>query len=565
MANEPDVDVAIIGGGISGIYAGWRLLASPLGSSQPAEWAQKRDGPIKVALFEGSDRIGGRLLSGRSPHMADTTAELGGMRYVAPAQKLVTALVERVLRLPFHEQVVAVDANIAFLRGRLLRSRDLASPAPLPFWFSPEEAAWLAARTGPDQTPSALIQRVLTRLMPDVLARLQAGTLREYLASVQVGGLPLWRHGFWNLLAEGMSPDGYVAARTTIGYDCLGGNSNALDLTAAFFDFVPGVSYRMVNDGYEAVPWQLQQRFQQAGGEVRFGTWLEGFGAHGLADGPQGVRLRFRDGSDVTARAVILAMPRRSIELLRPEGEVLGPSNMAFRQALASVTAIPLFKLFLLYPQCWWQQAGVTKGRSLTDMPLRQCYYWPSGPDGTGVPKPSEPGLLMAYDDLLNVSFWSGLDTRREVQKASRHPGATHHHHHWPLFPRSPAPEATAPGDEYAALLQRNWTGHTATAPMVREMHRQLMLMHGVDTAPEPIDAAYMDWGRDPYGGGVHLWNPNFFSDEMMPRMTQPLDGFPCYLCGEAYSTNQTWVEGALQTAEIVLQKRLGLPALELP
>jgi hypothetical protein len=40
--------------------------------------------------------------------------------------------------------------------------------------------------------------------------------------------------------------------------------------------------------------------------------------------------------------------------------------------------------------------------------------------------------------------------------------------------------------------------------------------------------------------------------------MTQPVADFPCYICGEAYSTNQTWVEGALQTAEIVL-KHLGL------
>jgi hypothetical protein len=42
--------------------------------------------------------------------------------------------------------------------------------------------------------------------------------------------------------------------------------------------------------------------------------------------------------------------------------------------------------------------------------------------------------------------------------------------------------------------------------------------------------------------------------------MTQPVDDVPCYVCGEAYSTDQTWVEGALQTAEIVLQKRFHLP-----
>jgi len=45
----------------------------------------------------------------------------------------------------------------------------------------------------------------------------------------------------------------------------------------------------------------------------------------------------------------------------------------------------------------------------------------------------------------------------------------------------------------------------------------------------------------------------------VLDAVTQPVADFPCYIAGEAYSTNQTWVEGALQTAEIVLQKRLGL------
>lgn len=54
-------------------------------------------------------------------------------------------------------------------------------------------------------------------------------------------------------------------------------------------------------------------------------------------------------------------------------------------------------------------------------------------------------------------------------------------------------------------------------------------------------------------------WNRGYKSWEILEQMTQPVKDFPCYICGEAYSTNQTWVEGALQTAEIVLQKHLGL------
>ncbi len=529
-------------------------------------WAKARGG-LTVALFEGSDRIGGRLLSARSPLLPDTTAEIGGMRYVVSGkdtvkgpQRLVQGLVEKVLQLPVHDQTVNVDTNIAFLRGRLLRSNTLGDPLGLPYWFDPTEAAWLAARNG--SNPAALIERALIRLMPEIPARLNDGKLRQYLESVVIDGLPLWRHGFWNLLYKEISPDGYNAARATVGYDCLADNSNALDLTMEYFDFTPGIQYKMVKEGYEAVPFQLHRRFTAAGGKTRLNCSLDGFAGTQLADGSRGVKLAFRDNSAVTARAIVLAMPRRAIELLRPEGEVLGAENTDFRHDLASVRGIPLFKLFLLY-----QKAGGRRQESSAAdrSPTCLCASVTIGlsvPKGTACQAPEEPGLLMAYDDLLNVGFWGALDTRPQVHKAGSLIGSQVTHR-LPLFSRVKSPSRPSPpADPFAARLRENWKAHTATKAMVQEMHRQLMQMHGIDSAPEPIDAAYMDWSQDPFGGGVHLWNPNYKSSEMLTRMIQPVADFPCYICGEAYSTNQTWAEGALQTAELVLD-RLGVAGAE--
>src|SRR5262245_9273917 len=92
-AMDPDYDVAIVGGGVSGIYTGWRLV-----TAKPREGRHLRPagstGKIRVAVFEGSDRIGGRLLSARPPGFPDsTTCEIGGMRYVS-SQPLVRSLVE---------------------------------------------------------------------------------------------------------------------------------------------------------------------------------------------------------------------------------------------------------------------------------------------------------------------------------------------------------------------------------------------------------------------------------------------------------------------------------------
>jgi monoamine oxidase len=46
-----------------------------------------------------------------------------------------------------------------------------------------------------------------------------------------------------------------------------------------------------------------------------------------------------------------------------------------------------------------------------------------------------------------------------------------------------------------------------------------------------------------------------------MPRIVKPVADEEVYICGESYSTYQGWVEGALQTAEMMLTAHFGLAA----
>ena len=79
--------------------------------------------------------------------------------------------------------------------------------------------------------------------------------------------------------------------------------------------------------------------------------------------------------------------------------------------------------------------------------------------------------------------------------------------------------------------------------------------------APEVCNAAFRDWGHDSFGGGWNSWNIGVKSDEVKHQIVQPSAERPLYICGEAYSDAQGWVEGALQTADLTLEK-LGLPSL---
>ena len=66
LQNVACYDVAIIGAGISGTYAAWRL----------------RHSGRKIGIFEQWDRVGGRIHTYRLPGMPELHAELGAMYYM---------------------------------------------------------------------------------------------------------------------------------------------------------------------------------------------------------------------------------------------------------------------------------------------------------------------------------------------------------------------------------------------------------------------------------------------------------------------------------------------------
>ena len=100
-AAKPDLDVAIVGGGVAGAYAAWRL--------------RQEKPQLRVRLFEASDRIGGRLHSVAFPQAPHLVAEAGGMRFLK-AHRHVSRLVDR-LGLTPRDYPVGRDYDRVLLRN----------------------------------------------------------------------------------------------------------------------------------------------------------------------------------------------------------------------------------------------------------------------------------------------------------------------------------------------------------------------------------------------------------------------------------------------------------------
>ena len=517
------LDVAIVGGGVSGVYSGWRLL-----TENPS---------LRVAVFEGSNRIGGRLLSGRPPGIPNLRAELGGMRFLT-SQPIVTALVKEVFKLRTYDFPVSEDSNIAYLRGEWLRDSDLTNPELLPYNLSWQEEGKSAGQVTVD---------AINQILPGA-TDMTDHERRIAVRTAEFGGRPLWKQGFWQVLFRVMSSEAYAFAKEAGGYDSTLTSWNAADAIPWYLsDFGTDAKYYGFTDGYETLPSDIADAFRKAGGEIHFGAWLEGFDVTDDSEG-QLVSLHFETGEHVAANRLILAMPRRAIDLITPGAPML--QEPAVSALVSSVTGHALFKLWTAYRYPWWSAAGVSQGKSNTDLPLRQCYYWGTVSDSPGGEPGNSNSLLQAsYDDGTSVGFWDSLRPRRGRKKPKG-----------PLLAYWDDRSCGIPEpDDATDRALRNWKNHPAPQEMVEELQRQLTTLHDLDFVPEPYSAAFVDWGDDPYGGGWNSWNIGVRSWEIYDAILQPKPGAPVYICGEAWSNAQGWVEGALDTAEAMLTRHFDL------
>lgn len=508
---KSDLDVAVIGGGVSGTYVAWRL--------------QQQLANCSIAVFEHSDRIGGRLYSRRMPGMPHLIAELGGMRYIPASQPLITSAVEQLgletRNFPMGSPEDGSENNFALLRNRHLLQKEFTDPAKVPYDLSAVEQG---------RTPDELRLLVQNMLIPN------AGSLSpDDWFDVKVFGRPLWSYGYWDLLYRVLSPEAYAFVQEAGGYDTNVVNGNSVSMLPIQEKGAATQFLTLVN-GMQSLPETLLDRVvEQAPDARQLNQCLRS-----IEKNSDGYKLTFEKtqteshvtqatGSyhTVQARHVVLAMPRLAIESI--DWQPLRGDRWLIEN-IPSVFKQTAFKLFLGYEVPWWKSLGLQAGRSITDMPIRQTYYFGVEGEQPGSDPGNHNSLLMAsYNDTGAVPFWKGLERGAPFTGSN----VTH------LNGESPGVESE----------------HHATESMVRMAQQQLARLHVQHELPEPYTAAYHDWSAWPYGGGWHVWKAGYKFNDIMARMPQPVSDDSVYICGEAYSNGQGWVEGALQTAEQVIER----------
>lgn len=536
-----DIKVAVIGGGVGGLYSAWRLALDHGGFS-----------PSQVKVFEFGNRVGGRLETIHLKGASGRRAEVGGMRYIPSWQFHVARLIDHLglKSVPFP---MGNQSNLFLLRGTPFRDQSFKY-GTIPYRLRGSEQG---------RTPDELFVSVLNELLKSVgkSISLTKGLSREEWDFIKkdpkftFNRKCVYEQGFWNVLDDVLSPEAYKLLTDAGGYFTLTSNWNAAE-AASFIglDFI-GADYMTLEDGYDMHTAAVAQRFTEAGGEIWGCCELITFEKRD--DGRLQLTFRNRkpgaDGAEgdetfeVTTDHLILAMPRHGLERLQLHGtrfDFEARENVDQKRLRDSVLKMPAFKLFMAFDDAWWSRFGLESGRSISDLPIRQTYYFGTDADGR------QSLLMTSYNDAETVSFWKGLQ--------------------WKPIKTTSVDAATSgqrePVERKPMYISRNTVSSEcddpdtfeATPEMLKHALRQLEELHGVDV-PEPIAHCYKDWGAEPFGAGWYLWKAGEKSWEVMPAVRRPWPEENVYICGDCYSNLQGWVEGALNTAELMLNEHFKL------
>ena len=569
----------IFGAGPAGLYTAWRLVQSGKAVAgdtiELIEW-----GDYAFADGDGGTRLpAGRICSKHYNNDAGNSyIEVGGMRYIEwnPQKQEGHQLVTKTISLlglnsdavPF----LTTDNPLFYLRGLNFYQNDLVGEggdvtAP---YNTPGNNEYPADRMF--SNISALMtdgNNVATRA--EQCAYYASGRLSGNTNSfVYSSGDVVSNIGYWNFFYDQAGNEGYRYAADAGGYSSNVINWNAANAAVYNGEFAPGGAFKTLKTGYSQLFVQLYQQAEQAAEAAGIGftltpntrlhsIWMEN-GAITYNTATAANPFAASSGPQTTDYA-FLAMPPNSIDLVASATRYLDMSgksdflnDVKVQNYVESVIEQPSYKVAMFFDSPWWENAlyppklvslqGSTNifGPTITDLPLRQIYYFGNNaPSGGGSPV---YGLLASYDDMQFTRFWQEMElplgTRRETPLSQNYQ---------PLTGAGTAPQS-----------------------MVQMLLLELAKVHYNDpnaaqSIPLPLETVFMDWSLNPFGAGYHAWAAHYDIVDVMQSIRRPVilaggGAGNVFIVGSAFSNDQAWVEGAFCTAESVLTEFLGIQTI---
>lgn len=530
--SNASADVVIVGAGVSGLYAAWRLLRQDAGRS--------------VTLIERLNRIGGRLdtdlvkiATGRKDHPESVVRdEEGGMRFTYEMKELMSLF----YGLQLCDEIVdfPMTTNRYLVRGHSFTAKEAAAD---------NHAIWgelyALAPAEQNQSPGTILNTIYTRILRENgVDEAPANPTPEFWQTFRLdykwNGIPLneWQLGGL-FLSMGYSRECLAMLVDTVGFQApFRSLVSAGEAWQILEDFPKNPHYHTFKMGFSTLTKTLQREVEKMGARIVLSTNLRsitkaGKDGYELEVSPAGEPGKeYRNDvktSTVKAGKVILAIASNAMQKVFINSPVLSTGDGAAQlwEDIHSIVNMRLLKINLYFERPWWRdgdtgQPVIDYGPSFTDLPVNAVYpFYPiDGPDNKA------PAALTIYCDYDNTKFWQGLQNVG------------------PLFD-SPLQQ------EHSAKPQVLYAASQAVVDEAVKQFKELFATHHV---PRPVMTSYRNWdGEDYFGYAYHQWGMNTDDRAVMQRMTTLVEGEDIYSCNEAWSDMQGWVNGSLRSTDRVL------------
>ena len=533
------IDYLIVGGGISGLYCGYRLV-------------QMNIQPDKIRFLEKTKRVGGLLKSEIvciDGHRIKQ--EEGGMRFYKH-HKVYKLAEDLGLQNEIVEFKMGGDDNLNYFRG----TRFTHSIHSNPVWYK----IFNTGIQNPIQTPFELLVKTFDDIMiengettiPSTPEKWQDvrinWTVKDPTAFASDEDIPLYKWDFEYLLRmRGLSPETIKMIQYSIGFRSLfNRNANAGFGFQSNLEFSPGLdsTFYTLLHGYDQIAHKLHEELVAKGTQFEFEAEVVKYSKTETEFPIKVEYIHTHEGGKTTkqirCKNLIFAIPKMAILKLSKSNEHMNVGN--FDHYVNSVISQSMVKINLYFKHQWWAPLGISSGPNYTDLKLGTVYPIspiPLSKLNKGDTLCNYPGSLTIYCDYESTIYWRSYQMSGNAYVS---PISCDVKFIDGLDDSVPASEMVVKValDQLKMLFQRPYTSQTRD---ITEIKPEL-----------PVAATFTHWIDETYGDSLHAWKTGMNDKIISPGMYDLL-GENIAIIGESYSIAQEWVEGSLNHTEGFINK----------
>ena len=583
----------VVGAGVAGTYAAWRL---------------QTDNPSrKVQLFERTERVGGKYYSepigclegspGATPQNIPR-CEIGGMR-IRNYDYLIHKIKEQ-LNIPWgtfwmnDENNAGINddpRNPIFINGKIyirgvveaMKANGTIDQLGLPAldaWINTNNAAedqppYYNDGLAPDTENYGFQYFNSSGNFDPCNGDANAAVVNQKFPTVDSGGvsedlkyLDLSSDATATLFG-GVSNNGFHFDNTFGGYFGKGMFTNA-DEPVMYDDVYVKTGYTRPLKGTQDIPVSMEKAFRSDGGTTYMNTQLisieenlntvkERKGRLRLTFQPtitgkcDGITRRDGDKENIivyTDNLVLGGIPVWAMEAVT--NKLAPPQRNQLMEITKSVYGMRYTKYFIAFKTSELDALNEDEklkdwkvGRYTTDLAIQQIFKWYPG---TQAYKPENEGFNPECD-LTVLQFYDSSPIESSLLTQTPNINAA-------------CPAVGSDKDCSACPVKApHAISDDALAMIISQL--ALALNVAVTDIPEPVNTLYRHYSSDDpqtRANAWHQWKPRTDYTTLFEKALKPIDELPIYNCGETFSAaNQGWGEGAAQTAEYMLQERMGI------